>query len=127
MCKKIVSFVLIGLVLNLACYSTVLANPEKEDKFVTKLKTALLKLGTGPEARIQVKLKDKTKLKGYVSEINENSFVVFENKTNAATQIPYSQVRQVKGKNNMTGEDIALTVLVFLLILSMFFGGGLSS
>ncbi len=91
-------FILIGLILNLAFYSTARANPnlEKEAKFALKVKTAITKLGVGRDARIEVKLRDKTKVKGYVDEARENSFVVVDEKTNTSTEIPYSQAKQVK-------------------------------
>jgi hypothetical protein len=36
------------------------------------VKEGIHKLGTGLDARIEVKLRDKTKLKGYVSEAGED-------------------------------------------------------
>lgn len=90
---------------------------EKEAKFADKVKTNVTKLGTGKDARVEVKLRDKTKLKGYVSQINENSFVVVDEKTGAASEVLYSNAKQVKGNNLSTGVKIALTVgLVAALI-----------
>ena len=51
----------------------------------------------GKGALVRVKLRDGTKLAGYVSEANENSFVIVDSKTGAATNVPYPQVKQVKG------------------------------
>jgi hypothetical protein len=42
----------------------------KESIFVTKVKSDIAKLGIGPAARVEVKLRDNTKLKGYVSEVS---------------------------------------------------------
>ena len=77
MLKRIISMSLIVLVMNLAV-ATVFAETkeEKDAKFAEKVKANITKLGTGTDAKIQVKLKDGTKLKGYVNQINENSFVV---------------------------------------------------
>ena len=49
---------------------------EKQVRFTEKVKAGIFKLGTGPQARVEVKLRDKTKLSGYISEANETSFVV---------------------------------------------------
>ena len=79
------------------------------------MKKGISKLGTGAEARIEVKLRDKTKLKGYVGEAGEDSFVVVDEKTGAASTVTYSQVKQVKGNNLSQGAEIAIGVGVILL------------
>ena len=85
------------------------------------MKTDVAKLGTGKDSRIQVKLKDGTKLKGYVSQISENSFVVVDEKTGALAEVPYPNAKQVKGNNLNTGVKILLGVAIvfgILLIIS---------
>lgn len=116
MSKKILTFFLIGLLFNLTCYSTAMANPEKEAKFAAKVKAEIAKLGTGTDARIKVKLRDKTKLKGYVSETNEDHFVVVNEKLGIATPVAYSKVKQVKGKNNLTEEEILIGIGIAVII-----------
>ena len=78
MVRKYISILFIVLVVNLLGVFPAIANTkeEKEAKFAEKVKTNITKLGTGKDARIEVKLKDGTKLKVYISQINENSFVV---------------------------------------------------
>jgi hypothetical protein len=50
----------------------VLAQESKKDKeFPQKVKSEVTKLGTGPDAKIQVKLKDGTKIKGHVIEVKD--------------------------------------------------------
>ena len=76
------------------------------------------KLGTGTDARVEVKLKDGKKLKGYISQINDESFTVVEDKTGVATEIPYPQPKQIKGNNLSTGATIAIAAgIVFAIIL----------
>jgi len=118
MFKKYLTLTLVVLVLNLAFGSTAFATTEgeKEAKFVEKVKTNVTKLGTGKDARVEVKLKDGTKLKGYVSQINESSFVVMNEKTAVATEVPYPNVKQVKGNNWSTGATIAVVVGVILIV-----------
>jgi hypothetical protein len=120
--KKLASIALVGLISILACQVTAKANPDGESKSVARVKSAISKLGSGPEARIEVKLRDKTRLKGYVSRADVDAFVVIEDRSGNASQITYREVKQVKGKNNLTGEEIALVavgigVLVFALFL----------
>jgi len=74
------------------------------------------KLGTGKDARIEVKLKDGTKLKGYVSQINENNFVVTDENMGTSTEVPYPNAKQVKGNNLSGGVIIAIGVAVILVV-----------
>lgn len=118
MFKKYLTITLTLLVLNLSLSAVAFAETkaEKEAKFADKVKVNVTKLGTGTEAKIQVKLKDGTKLKGHVSQINENSFVVTDEKTNVETEIPYPNAKQVKGNNLNTGVKIAIAVGVIIAI-----------
>ncbi len=80
------------LVLNMAFGATAFgatSNEEKAARDAAKVKASIASLGTGTDARVEVKLKDGSKLKGYVSQINENSFVVMDEKTAAATEVLY--------------------------------------
>ena len=123
MLKKMLSMLLIGLVMNLGIVAVFAeTTAEKEAKFAEKVKANIIKLGTGKDARVEVKLRDKTKLKGYVSQINENSFVVVEDKTGNASEVPYPNAKQVKGNNLSTGVKIAIVVGV-IFIVSVLIGG----
>ena len=128
MFKKYLTLILTVLVLNLFLCASVFAETkaEKEAKFAAKVKAQVTELGTGKDARIEVKLKDGTKLKGYVSQINENSFVVVNEKTAAAKEVQYPNVKQVKGNNLSTGVKIAIVVgivAVVVFLLSIRFVG----
>ncbi len=90
----------------------------KEEKFTGKVKTEIAKLGTGTDAKIKVKLKDGTKIKGYVMEAGENQFVVMSSKTGQAVPVAYSQIRQAKGNNLSEGTLITIGLIgVAVLIL----------
>lgn len=94
-------------------------NESKKAELAEKTKVGIQRLGTGPEAKVQVKLYDKTKIRGYVAEADDDSFVVVDEKTGARTEIPYSSAKQVKGNNLNTGAKIAIgvAILVGLTIL----------
>ena len=117
MLKKVASLVVVGFLLNVSAVSSAFAGSkeEKETRFSEKVKAGISKLGTGADARIEVKLRDKRKLKGYVSEAGEDSFVIVDEKTRATSTVTYSQVKQVKGKNLSTAAEIALGVGVIIL------------
>lgn len=122
--QKHISLALVGCLLLMLGNTPVAAATTKEEKaaaHAAKVKTEIGKLGTGPDAQIRVKLRDKTKLSGYISQANADSFVITDSKTGAATEVPYPNVTQAKGKNLSTGATIAIAagiaVGVTLLVL----------
>ena len=119
MLKKMMSMLLVVLLVNLAVLSSVYAHDtkaEKDAKFTEKVKTNIAKLGVGVDSKVEVKLKDGTKLKGYVSEINEDGFVVTD-ANGKSTPVPYPQTKQVKGNNLSTGVIVTIGIVAFLLVL----------
>ena len=122
MFKKVLSLALVGFLLGVAGLTPAYAGWKEEEKatrFAEKVKVGISKLGTGAEARIEVKLRNKTKLKGYVSEAGEDSFVIVDEKTGATSTVTYTQVQQVKGNNLSTAAEIAIGVGVILLPIAI--------
>jgi hypothetical protein len=121
MLKKICSAVLSALLLQAAAVPAFAsAGAEKEARRAEKVRAQLAKLGTGKDARVQVELRDKTKLGGYVSELGAESFAI-TNKAGVATTVAYPQVGKVKGNNLSTGAKIAIgagvAAAIILLLL----------
>src|SRR2546421_4841670 len=108
--KKLISLLVSEAVILFVCSTSVAAGPreDKAARYAGNVKEAISKLGTGPTARVEVKLRDKTKLKGYVDQIADDHFVVISDTTGAATAVAYPQVKQVKGNNLSTGAKIAI-------------------
>jgi hypothetical protein len=122
MFRKPLVVALTVLLLNLLSVAPVTASTgtEEEVRFSEKVKGEIVKLGTGPEARIEVRLRDKTKLKGYVRESDETQFVIVDAKTGVETTVPYPQVQKVKGNNLATGVKIAIGIGIAIVVLSIF-------
>ena len=122
MLMRMTSIFLIVLLANIAYPSRALAGDkqEKEVKFAQKLKSELEKLGTGRDARVEVKMRDKTKLKGHISEISYEYFVVVDAKNGSPTTVTYSQVEKVKGNNLSTGAKIAIGIGIVVGVLFIF-------
>ena len=121
MFKKICSVVLSALLLQAAAVPAFAAtSAEKEARRAEKVRTQLMKLGTGKDALVRVELRDKTKLEGYVSEVGDESFVI-TNKAGVATVVTYPQVKKAQGHNLATGDKIGIGmgigVAIVLLIL----------
>ena len=124
MIKKYLSLVLVGLLLQAASAAPALAESkfEKDMKLAWKVKQGVSTIGVGRDARVAVKLRDNTKLAGYISEIKAESFVVTDLNTGVATSVAYPDVTQVKGNNLSTGAKIAIGAaivgaIILLLLL----------
>jgi len=116
--KKYLSLALVVLLLHAVSAAPAFAKSkaEKETRFAEKVKVNILKLGVGPEALVRVKLRDKTKLEGYISEAGADSFVVVDAKSGGATTIAYPQVKTVRGNNLSTGAKIAIGVGIVIAV-----------
>ena len=125
MLKKVLSLVVVVVVFHAGfCVQTASARSkaEKQARFAEKVKAGVEKLGVGEETYVKVKLRDKTKLAGYISEAREESFVVTDLRTSEATTVAYADVKKVKGHNLSTGAKIAIgigiAVVVVLIIIA---------
>ncbi len=81
---------------------------EKIHKHSAKVKAAIAKLGVGANARAEVKLRDKTKIKGYIRDAEEDRFVIVDASTGVAATVAYASVKQIKGNNLSTGAKILI-------------------
>ena len=52
-----------------------------------KTRAAVQKLGVGRDARVEVKLRDKTKLKGYINAAEQDSFTLTDSKTGSTQTV----------------------------------------
>jgi hypothetical protein len=112
MIKKYLSFALCCLVLVYANSTLVSAqtNIDKNASSIAKIKANIAKRGTGENKRIEVKKLDGTKLKGYISQSDNDSFTLVDSKTRQITTIAYSDVAQVKSSNLSKGDKIAIGI-----------------
>jgi hypothetical protein len=70
--------------------------PKEDAKRAARWKRAIETLGTGKDSRVAVRLRDKSELKGYVSEKDDESFVVVDAETGATTRVLYAKVEKVE-------------------------------
>jgi hypothetical protein len=123
--RNVATAVIIGLIFVSAGLKPAFAkeNVDRQARQTEKVKAGIAKLGTGESARLEVKLKDKSKLVGFVREIGNNSFVVTDPKTGVSSSVAYDDVTKVKGHNLSTGAKIAIGVgigiaIAFLIIMA---------
>lgn len=119
MVKKVLALALVGLLCNALALRASAATGGGVERAAEKVRAGVARLGTGPDARVEVRLRDKTKLKGYIREVNDEGFVVVDEKTGAATAVPYPQVGQVKGNNLSTKVKVVITVALFVFLLAL--------
>jgi len=68
----------------------------QEDPRTAKVRMDVFKLGVGERARVEVKLRDNSKLKGYIGEANDGSFTVVDSENGFSQRITYTDVANVK-------------------------------
>ena len=119
MLKKLLSVAMVALLCQVAGLRVASAatHAEKDAAKIERVKAGIAKLGTGRETSVAVKLRDKTKLKGFISEAGADGFVVNNPKTGETRTVSYGDVAQVKGRNNVTGSEIAITIAVVSAII----------
>jgi hypothetical protein len=110
-CSIIVACVLALSALGLQSASAS-SKPDKEARFAQKVKAAIVQLGTGQSSQVHIRLRDKTRLTGFISEIGDTSFVVTDLKSAGTTTVGYPDVVQVKGNNLSTRTKIIIAAAV---------------
>lgn len=97
MLKRIFVIVLSGILLPASFGLMTVQGQTKEDaRLAGKARTGVQKIGVGRAARVEVKLRDNTKLKGYISASGEDSFTVMDQETGASKTVAYGEVAQLK-------------------------------
>jgi hypothetical protein len=112
--KKTIAVGIAGILISMALGIESIYAGTKEGKDVQseKIRAGIYKLGIGKDARVEVKLRDKTELQGYISEVSEDSFTVTDLKTEASSIVAYPNVRQVKGHNLTTRTKIMIGIAI---------------
>jgi hypothetical protein len=112
MFKKLFHLALAGLVLNLFLVAPSVNGKTQEDetKHLDRVRGQIARIGTGPKSRVEIKLRDETKLKGFIGESDETHFVVVNTKTGARTTLDYAQVQKVSSYRLTSAFKTALGV-----------------
>lgn len=89
----LISAALIGLTL---AFPNATSGQNTVDSQVEKTRLEVQKLSRDSGKKVEVKLRDKTRIKGYISGVDQDSFILADLKTGATQTIAYSEVSQVK-------------------------------
>ncbi len=97
MLRRTFAIMLSGILLSTAFgFQSVRAQTGKDAQLAEKARAGVQKLGVGRDARVEVRLRDNTKLKGSISAAGEDSFTVTDSKTGASQTVAYADVTRVK-------------------------------
>jgi hypothetical protein len=100
-----------------------IARAGQRDAAAEKVKAAVAKRGTGPKAKVTVKLKDKTKLKGYISQTEGDSFTLTDSETGQHKTLAYADVVEVKKLGGLSlAAKIGIGVGVAVGTLAILYG-----
>lgn len=96
MFRRTLAVMLSGIILLTAlAFQQVIGQTGADTKAVEKVRASVQKIGVGPSARVDVKLQDRTTLKGYVSSADQDSFTVTD-KAGSTKTVTYSEASSVK-------------------------------
>jgi hypothetical protein len=75
-----------------------------------KIRTKVLKMGVGVNARVQVKLIDNSQLNGYITAADQDSFTVVQRGTGSSKTVSYADTQSVK----KAGSGVSARTLLIL-------------
>lgn len=97
MFKRMFAMMLSGLLLLSAFgFQRAGAQVTSDQQATEKIRAKVQTIGVGSNARVEVKLRDNTKIKGYVSDADQDSFTLVDNKTGSSKTVSYADTSSVK-------------------------------
>lgn len=97
MFRRTFATVLAGIILVTAFgFQQVLAQTGNDAQASEKMRARVQKIGVGSNARVEVKLRDNSQLKGYISAAEQDSFTVIDSKTGSTRTVSYADASAVK-------------------------------
>jgi len=90
--------IVIALLLTLGPVVPSHALAQNSDKQADKMKAELRRLGTGPNARVRLELRNGKRINGYISEIKDKTFIVISEQSGSATEVEYTDARKASWK-----------------------------
>lgn len=122
--RQFLSATMAVLLSGIAGLAQLIAQTPKEIRKAESVKAKVARLGTGPRVRVIVKLEGGETIKGYVSSIAEDSFVVERPADRGPRQVSYRMVKEVNKKPStgriMAGIGLVAATTVGLLYLSAY-------
>ncbi|HEX8475455.1 MAG TPA: hypothetical protein VF666_15610 [Pyrinomonadaceae bacterium] len=133
MLRKTFAIILSATLLSVALgFKSVEAKTVEASQLAEKARIEVAKMGTGERARVEVKMRDNTKLKGYISNVGDEAFTVTDRKTGASQHVAYTDVQQVKKQGGglrtrtwvVLGASAAAAVVTWIIVKPALCDGG---
>jgi hypothetical protein len=131
--KRIFITFLSGLLLITACgFQPIRAQSPQNAEQTEAIRAQVNKLGTGKKSRVQVKLRDQTRLKGYIADLSTDSFTVIDSKGTSRT-LAYTDVAEIKKQRGgispltwgiIAGAGVATAIVFATVIKPVICDGG---
>jgi len=97
MFRRMFAMMLSGMILFTAFgFQPATAQSTNDQPAIEKTRSKVQKMGVGSNARVEVKLRDNTQLKGYISDADRDSFTVVDSKTGSSKTMSYADTSTVK-------------------------------
>lgn len=114
--RKYLTLALVGLLLqtfagtpSVAAVVSAKPHAQRDAQTLEQLKVKVARLGVGERARVTVKFKDGTKLKGYISQVKDDEFIVRDRQTDAPSVVLYRDVARVESnRGHSTARNVAI-------------------
>ena len=135
MFKKTFALLISGMILAMSIALQPAQAQAGRDADAARARVKVEQLGVGSNARVEVKLLDGTRLKGYVSATEQDSFTVTDRKTGASSVVRYAEVSEVKKAGGglstkswiIIGSAIAGAAVTWVIIKPVLCDGGAQS
>jgi hypothetical protein len=97
MFRRTFAIMLVGMLLVTAFgFQHVRAQGANDQQAAEKIRAKVQKIGVGGNAKVEVKLRDRTQLRGYINNADQDSFTVFDKMTGASKTVAYAETSSVK-------------------------------
>jgi hypothetical protein len=96
MFRRIFATILSGMLLVTAFGLQHVGAQATNDQATEKIRAKVQKMGVGVNARVEVRLRDNTQLKGYITDANQDSFTVVDSRTGSSNTVSYADTSTVK-------------------------------
>lgn len=135
MFKKTFALLISGMILAMSIALQPAQAQAGRDADAARARLKVDQVGVGSNARVEVKLLDGTKLKGYISDREQDSFTVTDRKTGASSVVRYAEVSEVKKSAGgmstkswiVIGSAIAGAAVTWVVIKPVLCDGGAQS
>ena len=127
MFKSLLSLMLVGLLVHGVNAAPVLAAQGNNDaQAIEKVRLKVAKIGVGAKARATVRMKNGTKIKGFISQAGQDDFTIRDRNTGDPTTVSYRDVIKVDdNRGHSTLRNVLIGVGIgagaFLAVLLIIF------